>query len=165
MIGRKRSGKERTGQTQFSTKFAAKLIFMARLKPLCAVFFLFFLRSHPLCDQTGGFRCRLFLTLRITLMLMVVLLGYICQVHIMFILSSLGCHFAIWRVYHVDPIVCQVYFAKWSSLHSGSLFCHCFAISRNYHVDDIVCQVWYACHDDRVCQVCFAKRLSLHHRG
>jgi hypothetical protein len=58
-------GKERTGQTQFSTKFATKLSSYA-LKP-SILFFPCFLRSHPLCDQTGGSNVVNFLTLRINL--------------------------------------------------------------------------------------------------
>ncbi len=54
VIGWRSSGKERTGQTQFSTKFAAKLSFMPRWSPVY-FFFPCFSKSHPLCDQTGRF--------------------------------------------------------------------------------------------------------------
>ncbi len=53
VIGWMHSGKERTRQTQFTTKFAAKLSFMPRWS-LVYCFFPCFLKSHPLCDQTGG---------------------------------------------------------------------------------------------------------------
>jgi hypothetical protein len=66
VIGWKRSGKERTGQTQFSTKFAAKLSFMPRRSPVYFLF-LFFEISSPMWPNRG-FRCRLWLTLRITLL-------------------------------------------------------------------------------------------------
>jgi hypothetical protein len=49
----RRSGKEMTGQTQFNTKFAAKLSFMPSWSPVY-LFFSCILKSHPLCDQTGG---------------------------------------------------------------------------------------------------------------
>ncbi len=52
VIGWKRSGKERTEQTQFSTKFAVKLSFM-NLSAQCT-FFSCFLKSRPPCDQTRG---------------------------------------------------------------------------------------------------------------
>jgi len=53
VISWKHSGKEEwTGQTQFSTKFAAQLSFMPRWTPVH--FFSCFLKSRPLCDQTGG---------------------------------------------------------------------------------------------------------------
>jgi hypothetical protein len=52
MIGWKRSGKERTEQTQLSTKFAVKLSFM-NLSAQCT-FFSCFLKSRPPCDQTRG---------------------------------------------------------------------------------------------------------------
>jgi hypothetical protein len=73
---------------------------------------------------------------------------FFCQVHIMFILSSLCCHyFAIWRSYQVDLIVCQVYFAKWSSLHSLTftflpLFCY-LTISPGwwYSLSGLLCQM------------------------
>ncbi len=59
MIGWKRSWTQRTGQTQFSTKFAAKLSLMP---PWSSVYFFpFFSKFCPLCDQTG-FWCRLFFT-------------------------------------------------------------------------------------------------------
>jgi hypothetical protein len=49
VIGSKRSGKERTWQTQFSIKFAAKLSFMPPLKPSVLFFFsLFFEISSPM---------------------------------------------------------------------------------------------------------------------
>jgi hypothetical protein len=67
VIGWKRWGKERTGQTQFkSTKFAAKLSFMPRRSSVY-VFFLFFEISSPMWPNRG-FRCRLCLTLRISLL-------------------------------------------------------------------------------------------------
>jgi len=69
VIGWKRSTKERTGQTEFGTKFAAKLNFDAPLKPRVLLFPV--LKCRPLCDQTGpnrGFQCRLWLTLRMTLL-------------------------------------------------------------------------------------------------
>jgi hypothetical protein len=66
VISWRRSEKERTGQTQFSTQFAAKLSFIP-LEPRVPPFISCFLKSHPLCDQTGV-PVRLFLTLRITLM-------------------------------------------------------------------------------------------------
>jgi hypothetical protein len=53
VIGWRRSGKERTVQTQFSTKIASKLSFMPRWSSVC--FFSLILKSQPLCDQTGGF--------------------------------------------------------------------------------------------------------------
>jgi hypothetical protein len=65
VIGWRRSGNERTGQTQFSTKFAAKLSFIL---PWSSLYFfsLFFEISSPMWPNRG-FRCRLFLTLRIIL--------------------------------------------------------------------------------------------------
>jgi hypothetical protein len=62
VIGWKRWGKERTGQTQLS------LSFIPRWKPSVLFFCFLFFETHPLFDQTGGFQCRLFLTLWITLM-------------------------------------------------------------------------------------------------
>ncbi len=53
VIGWKRSGKSRTGQTQFGTEFHALL------KPSILCFFFLFLNSRPLCDEIGGFACRL----------------------------------------------------------------------------------------------------------
>jgi len=50
VISWRRSEKERTGQSQFSTQFAAKLSFMPlEAQGTC------FLKPHPLCDQTGEF--------------------------------------------------------------------------------------------------------------
>ncbi len=67
VIGSKRSGKERTGQTQFSTNFAAKLLsFMPHWSPVY-FFFLFLKISSPVWPNRG-FWCRLRLTLRITLL-------------------------------------------------------------------------------------------------
>jgi len=66
VIGWKRSGKERRGQTQFSTKFAAKLSFMP---PCSSVYsFLLFLKISSPMWPNRGFRCRLRLTLWITLL-------------------------------------------------------------------------------------------------
>ncbi len=67
MIGWKRSGKERRGQTQFSTKLAAKLSFMPPWSPVY-FFLLFFEISSPLWPNRG-FRCRLCLTLWIILLI------------------------------------------------------------------------------------------------
>jgi hypothetical protein len=64
VIGWRRSGKERTGQTQFSTKFAAKPSFMPHWRPVDLFIFLFFEISSPMWPNRG-LRCRLFLTLRI----------------------------------------------------------------------------------------------------
>jgi hypothetical protein len=64
VIGWRLLGKERTGQTQFSTKFG-KLSFI-RLEAQCTFFFLFFEISSPIWPNRG-FQCRLFLTLRINL--------------------------------------------------------------------------------------------------
>ncbi len=66
-IGWSRSGKERTGQTQFSTKFAAKLSFMPPWSPVY-FFSLFFEISS-----------RLFLTSRITLLKTTSILSCIVQ--------------------------------------------------------------------------------------
>jgi hypothetical protein len=66
VIGWKRSGKERRGQTQFSTKFGAKLSFMPRWSPVY-FFPLFFEMWSPYVTQQGV-RCRRFLILRITLL-------------------------------------------------------------------------------------------------
>jgi hypothetical protein len=51
VIGWKRTEEERTGQTQFSTKFVAKLSFMPRWNPV--YIFSCFLKSRPLFDQIG----------------------------------------------------------------------------------------------------------------
>jgi hypothetical protein len=65
VIGWRRSGKEMRGQTQFRTKFAANLSFMAGWSPV-TFFSPFFDISSPMWPHRG-FQCRLFLTLRITL--------------------------------------------------------------------------------------------------
>jgi hypothetical protein len=65
VIGWRRSGKERTVQTQFSTKFASKRSFMPRWSSVY-FFSLFFEISAPMRPNTG-FRSRLFLPLRLTL--------------------------------------------------------------------------------------------------
>jgi hypothetical protein len=53
VIGWKLSGKERRGQTQFSTKFAAKLSFMPRWSPVY-FFPLFFEISSPMWPNKGS---------------------------------------------------------------------------------------------------------------
>jgi hypothetical protein len=69
VTGWKRSRKERTGQTEFSTKFAAKRNFDAPLKP-SVLFFPFFEILSPMWPNRTkqGFQCRLCLTLRMTLL-------------------------------------------------------------------------------------------------
>jgi hypothetical protein len=135
----KRSGKERTRQTQFSTKFAAK-----SCTPWSPVRFFFscFLKSHPLCDQTGGFWCFFFLTLRITSILMLVLLGYFAK----FIISSLRC-----PILTISP--------SWPYSLS-SLFCQMVKSTLTFTFLPLFCYLTIYSHlDDVVCQVCFAKRL------
>jgi hypothetical protein len=65
VIGWRRSGKERTVQTQFSTKFAAKRSFMPRWSSV--YFFSLFFEISSTMSPNRGFPSRLFLTLRITL--------------------------------------------------------------------------------------------------
>jgi len=59
------SRKERTGRTQFSTEFAAKLSFMPSWSPV--YFFFLFFEIIPYVTKQG-FQCRLCLTLQITLL-------------------------------------------------------------------------------------------------
>jgi hypothetical protein len=62
-IGWRSSGKERTRQTQFSTKFASKLSFIPPLKPNLLNFLPGLKKfSSPMWPKRG-FWCRLFLTL------------------------------------------------------------------------------------------------------
>ncbi len=63
VIDWRRSVKERTGQTQFSVQFAAKLSFMTPWSPVYS-FSLFCEISSPMWPNRG-FQCRLFLTLQI----------------------------------------------------------------------------------------------------
>jgi hypothetical protein len=67
VISWRRSEKERTGQSQFSTQFAAKLSFMPRWSPGYLLLVpVFWNLIHYATEQ--GVPVRLFLTLRITLM-------------------------------------------------------------------------------------------------
>jgi hypothetical protein len=67
VISWRRSEKERTGQTQFSTQFAAKLSFMPRWSPGLLLLVPVFWNLIPYVTKQGV-PVRLFLTLRIPLM-------------------------------------------------------------------------------------------------
>ncbi len=94
MIGSKRSGKERTEQTQFSTKFDDKLSFMPPLEALCAFFLPVFWNLIPYVTKKGV-PMPSFPDFTNYFNVDDCFAGVFCQVHIMFILTSLCCHFAI----------------------------------------------------------------------